>query len=53
MKYRVEIDFTKGPSFSGTVEANCSEVARAYAKDDAKRCGFNGKVKKITVRVEQ
>lgn len=53
MMYCVEILYKNQPAFFTRVDANCTEVAKANAVSMAKRSGFTGKVKKITVRREQ
>jgi len=50
MKYHVEINYKKGPSFSTDGVATCAELAKADALSAARRMGFNSPVKKITVR---
>lgn len=52
MQFYVEINYRKGPTFSAHVACNCAEIAKLEAANQAKRWGFNEKIKKIIVRRE-
>lgn len=53
MIYQVEINYKKGPSYTGHIKAVSSEIAKHYVLEDARKMGFHEKVKKINVRKEQ
>ncbi len=50
MKFKVEINFTKEPSYSTTVYALSSDEAKTKALADASFMGWKSKVKKYTVK---
>lgn len=50
MKFKVTIDFSKGPSYSAEVHAAGEEDAQSWALKNARDCGFDAIPKKITVR---
>lgn len=51
MTYKVEIFFKRyKPTFGATVNANCSEQAKALAIQDAKQFGFCYDIKKVTAK---
>ena len=50
MKFKVEIEFKKGPAFSAEIGANNKEEAKIYGVREAKRNGFTHQVKKALAR---
>ena len=50
MKFKVEINFTKEPSYTTTVYALSSAEAKTKATAEASFMGWNSKVKKYTVK---
>ena len=50
MKFKVEINFTKEPSYSTTVYALSATEAKTKATAEASLMGWNSKVKKYTVK---
>lgn len=50
MKYHVTLDFKRGPSYGGEVEADDEQEAKQAAHRDAQQSGFFHPVKKATVR---
>lgn len=50
MIYKIEINFTKGPSFSTEVKADSESQARTMVLAAARNWGFTNKVKKMIVR---
>ena len=53
MKFKIEINYKKGPSLTVNVEANSAEEAKAFAVKGGKQMGFFEQVKKMRVEVEQ
>jgi hypothetical protein len=45
MTYKVTIDFTRGPAFSTTAQADDEAKAIALAKAFARGCGFDAPIK--------
>ena len=50
MKFKVEINFTKEPTYSTTVYATSAAEAKTKATADASFMGWSGSVKKFTVK---
>lgn len=50
MKYYVEINYRKGPTFSETLTAESEQEAKEHALRSAKAWGFLSPVKKIIVK---
>jgi len=50
MRFYIEINYKKGPTFSTEIIASSEQQAKEWALKDAKSWGFDAPVKKIIIR---